>query len=85
MIARLQIVALQPVSILYSFKTRNYFKKQEFVGGVFNFNVNFFYGIYQIYMCKLNDNSKCDIWLEYPISLNHEWKIGGDAGNSHLV
>ena len=28
------------------------------------------YGIYNIYMCKLNDNSKCDIWLESPISLN---------------
>ena len=24
-------------------------------------------------------------WLESSISLNHEWKIGGDAGNCHLV
>ena len=44
-----------------------------------------FYGIYKIYMCKLNDNSKCDIWLESPISLHHEWMIGGYAGNCHLV
>ena len=36
-------------------------------------------------MCKLNDNSKCDIWLESPISLHHEWMIGGYAGNCHLV
>ena len=83
MIARLQIVAQQPLSIFTNLKQE--IIKENTNVCIFSISMCIFYGIYKIYMCKLNDNSKCDIWLESPISLNHEWKIGGYAGNCNLA
>ena len=39
-------------------------------------NVYFVFTFIKIYICKLNVNYKCDIWLKSPITLNHKWNIG---------
>ena len=34
---------------------------------------------------KVNDNSKCDMYLKSPVSQNHDWNIRSNTVNCQLI